>query len=84
MATLRKWDRQEPKYVPYEVPDDWTVVTWAPNAAFKINCASCGKEMRAAEGVPSEEIHTGLGIGYQVCEHCHAMEMKYRAEAGDL
>ena len=83
MTILKRWSNDTMKYEPYEIPDHWAVTTWGPQD-LKINCASCGRRLTVGESYGSQEIHTKHGVAYAVCEHCHAVEMRRRAEAGRL
>ena len=68
---LRRWDFDREEYLPYDVPADGKITTYAPDMDTKINCASCGKEITVGDSYTSRTIHTGMGFGYLVCGECY-------------
>ena len=82
---LNKWNYQEHKYKPYNIPSHWQVRIYSKDLDEIINCASCGKEIVIGESYTSLEIHElTYGFGYAVCEECYEHEWerrrKYRNE----
>lgn len=72
---IKKWNYQKHNYEPYEVSDNWKIKTYSSNMQEKINCASCGKIIKAGDSHSSLEIHTDIGIGYMICEKCYNKEL---------
>lgn len=70
-----KWNYQTHKYEPTEIAD---TVLYTENMSLIVHCAQCGKEIMYGDGYTSMEIHTSLGLGYPVCEDCHAQELERR------
>ena len=77
---LRRWNYLTHSYEPHIVPDNWHVTTYEADMETKVNCACCGKQITHGDAYCSMEIHTHLGLGYDVCESCYAEEMKRRLE----
>lgn len=73
---LLKWNYQQKKYEPYEIPDNWNVPLMSVDLEDVINCASCGREILFGDGYTSRMIHTKHGIGYYVCHDCYEQEWK--------
>lgn len=72
---LRKWNYEKHKYEAHYVPVNWNVKIYADNMEEIINCAHCGKKIKAGDSYISYEIHNEVGIGYGVCEKCFNKEM---------
>ena len=77
---LRKWNYLTHQYEKHTVPDDWHVTTYETDMEAKVNCACCGKQITHGDAYCSLEIHTQLGLGYDVCDDCYAEEMNRRLE----
>lgn len=81
---LKIWNYERHKYEKYRVPNEWNVKIYADNMEEIINCAHCGKKIKAGDSYTSYEIHNEVGIGYGVCEKCFNIEMlrknKYKGE----
>lgn len=71
---LRKWNYEKHNYEPYEVKEDWNVKVYTNNMEEIINCAHCGKKIKAGDSYSSYEIQTEIGIGYGICEKCYNIE----------
>lgn len=78
---LEKWDWKRRKYLPHPVPAEWHCSTLENDMHTLVNCASCGKELPYLMSYTSLEIHTGMGLGYAVCEDCHRAEYQRKMEA---
>lgn len=72
---LKKWNYQKHKYEPYEIPDSWNVKIYTNNMEEIINCAHCGRKIKAGDSHSSYEIQNDFGIGYGICEKCFNNEM---------
>ena len=72
---LRKWNYEKHKYEAHYVPVNWNVKIYADNMEEIINCAHCGKKIKAGDSYTSCEIHNEVGIGYGICEKCFNKEM---------
>lgn len=75
---LRKWNYEKHDYDPYEVPDDWKVLSFAFDMDEITVCPHCGKNVKFGDTYTSLEIHTDMGLGYCVCESCYEEEWKRR------
>ena len=75
---LQKWNTKKRKYEDYMIPNNWKVKTYSTDMNEKINCASCGKEIKFGNCYTSLEIHTSVGFGFAVCENCYNEEFKRR------
>lgn len=78
---MRKWNYETRQYEDYATPHYWHCPIFSYDMEEEINCASCGRKIKYGEGYASLEIHTSMGMGYNVCEKCHAQEIKKRLEA---
>lgn len=77
---MLKWNNEKGKYELYDVPADWQCKLYEDDMNQKINCASCGKEIRFGECYTSMEIHNVWGFGYAVCPECYQKEIERRFE----
>ena len=68
---LSKWNNKKRIYEPYEVPDNWNVITYSSDMDEIVNCPHCGKKLTFGDCYTSREIHTKHGFGYAVCEDCY-------------
>lgn len=75
---LNRWDCEEGKYKPHDVPDDWNCKTYSTDMDEIVNCAQCGAEVTFGKCFTSKEVHTEVGFGYAVCEPCYEKEMDRR------
>ena len=75
---LKKWNYAKHEYEPYEVPDDWKVLSLAFDMDEMVVCPHCGKTLPFGDAYTSMEIHTDMGFGYAVCESCYNEEWKRR------
>lgn len=75
---LKKWNYKKHIYEDYEVPDDWNYKTYSDNMYEIVNCPHCGGRLLYGEGYTSMQIHTGLGLGFCVCEECYQKKMERR------
>lgn len=66
------------KYEDCVIPDNWKVKTYSIDMNEKVNCASCGKEIKFGDCYTILEIHTDIGFGFAVCENCYNEEFKRR------
>ena len=73
---LQKWNTKKRKYEDYVIPDNWKVKLYSKDMNEKVNCTSCGKEIKFGDSYTSLEIHTDMGFGFAVCENCHNEEIK--------
>lgn len=80
MIKMLKWNDAKGEYEPYDVPADWEYKLYEDDLNQKINCASCGKEIRFGECCTSMEIHDVWGFGYAVCPECYQKEIERRLE----
>ena len=76
--TLKRWNWRKRKYENYDVPDSWCVKTFVNDLDTVVNCAHCGNGVPFGITYTSMEIHTGIGIGYAVCDECHEKELNRR------
>lgn len=81
---LKIWNYERHKYEKYRVPNEWNVKIYADNMEEIINCAHCGKKIKAGDSYTSYEIHNEIGIGYGVCEKCFNKEMMRKRYKGDI
>ena len=72
---LNKWNYEKHKYERYRIPDEWNVKIFTGNMEEIINCAHCGKKIKAGDSNTSYEIHNEAGIGYGICERCFNKEI---------
>lgn len=76
MADIKKmakiWDFKDKIYHDYELPEKARYHCCDMNE--KVQCASCGKEIRFGNGYTSLRIHTPIGYGYAVCHVCYRKE----------
>lgn len=61
---LNKWNYEKHKYEKYCVPSEWNVKIYTGNIEEIINCAHCGRKIKAGDSNTSCEIHNEVGIGY--------------------
>ena len=77
---LDKYNWKTKMYECYIVPNTWNVKLYSENMEEIVNCPHCGIEFKYGEGYTSREIHTGMGMGYSVCESCYTKERKREFE----
>lgn len=83
---LKIWNYEKHKYEKYRVPDEWNVKIYTGNMEEIINCAHCGRKIKAGDSNTSYEIHNEIGIGYGICGKCFNKEMirkKYKGATND-
>ena len=71
--TLSKWNNEKRIYEPYEVPNDWNVITYSSDMNEMVNCPHCGKRLTFGDCYTSREFYRN-GFGYAVCEDCYYKE----------
>ena len=81
---LRKWNYITRTYEPFEVPDDRQISLYSEDMDARVQCAHCGRIIKYGEGYTSRTIHTAVGFGYIICEHCYEQEaddiIRYKRE----
>lgn len=80
---LNKWNYEKHKYEKYCVPSEWNVKIYTGNMEEIINCAHCGRKIKAGDSNTSCEIHNEVGIGYGICGRCFNKEMMRKRYKGD-
>ena len=81
-----KWDPYHKRYSrPYVLPEDVLKCSLAESDMNKvIACAGCGESVKYGSAYTSLEIHTETGIGFSVCENCHAGEIERAKDAEEM
>lgn len=79
---LNKWNYEKHKYEKYCVPSEWNVKIYTGNMEEIINCAHCGRKIKAGDSNTSCEIHNEIGIGYGICGKCFNKEMMRKRYKG--
>lgn len=74
MVVVDKWNYEKRAYEPYMIPDEWYTPLFTDNMDEIVNCAACGRELKFGDCYTSKEIHTGIGLGYNVCGSCYEKE----------
>lgn len=77
---LQKWNYKTHSYDNMRCPIDWNCKTYSNNMEEIVNCPHCGKKIKFGDTYTSLEFHTGLGMGYGVCEECYKKEWERRRE----
>lgn len=73
---LRKWNYKKHTYENFEVPDDRDVRLLVDDLEEIIDCANCGRRVKAGDTYTSMTIHNSIGLEYCVCEECYEKEWK--------
>lgn len=77
---IGKWNYKTRSYDPYELPRG-NVQLLHDDMDAAINCASCGQPLIFGDSYTSQEIHTGVGLGFPVCFSCYESETERRIKA---
>ena len=79
-----KWNYETRDYDPYNIPDDWYTPLISDDMDEEVNCCQCGRKLRFGDTYTSQEIHSGIGFGFNVCEECHELEWERRRGDGEM
>ncbi len=64
------------EYKPYTVREEQNVALIELDTEKMINCAGCGATLPSGQSFILKIINSDVGLGYCVCEKCHAMDPK--------